>query len=252
MSRRPVTACIITRNEEVNLPDCLASVGWADEIVVVDSRSTDRTREIAAAAGARVIERDFAGHIEQKNFAVDQAKNDWVLCIDADERLSPELRASMQAALEDPAPPEAFEFARLTFHVGRPIRHGGWYPDRKTRLFDRRKARWGGRNPHDHVEVKGRTGRLAGDLHHYSYRSLSDHLRQIDFFTDIAAKDKRARGERSSFARMALRPAWKFLRMYVMKGGFLDGLPGFIVAVTGAYYVFLKYAKLREIENRDG
>jgi len=252
MSRRPVTACIITRNEEVNLPDCLASVKWADEIVVVDSRSTDRTREIAAAAGARVIERDFPGHIEQKNFAVEQAKNDWVLSIDADERLSPELAASVQKALEDPAPAEAYEFARLTYHVGRPIRHGGWYPDRKTRLFDRRKARWGGRNPHDHVEVQGRTARIAGDLHHYSYRSISDHLRQIDFFTDIAAKEKRARGERASFAKMALRPAWKFLRMYILRAGFLDGLPGFIVAATGAYYVFLKYAKVRELETRDG
>jgi glycosyltransferase involved in cell wall biosynthesis len=252
MSRRPVSACIITRNEEVNLPDCLASVRWADEVVVVDSRSTDRTREIAAAAGARVIERDFAGHIEQKNFAVGEARNDWVLCIDADERLSPELAASVRAALEDPAPAEAYECARLTFHVGRPIRHGGWYPDRKTRLFDRRRARWGGRNPHDHVEVDGRTGRLAGDLLHYSYRSISDHLRQIDFFTTISAREKREAGERSSFARMALRPAWKFLRMYVLKGGFLDGKAGFIVAATGAYYVFLKYAKLRELEGRDG
>jgi len=252
MARRPVTACIITRNEEVNLPDCLASVSWADEVIVVDSHSTDRTREIAAKAGAVVIENDFAGHIEQKNFAVGKAKHDWVLCIDADERLSPELIASVKAALEDPAPPEAWEFARLTYHVGRPIRHGGWYPDRKTRLFDRRKAKWGGRNPHDHVEVNGRTGRLGGDLLHFSYRSISAHLRQIDFFTTIAAKVKRAAGERSSFAKMALRPAWKFLRMYVLKAGFLDGLPGFIVAATGAYYVFLKYAKLREIESRDG
>ena len=252
MPRLPVSVCIITKDEEVNLPDCLASVRWADEIVVVDSRSVDRTREIAAAAGARVIERDFPGHIEQKNFAIDQARHDWVLCLDADERLSPELSASVQGALGDPGGCDGFQCARLTFHVGRPIRHGGWYPDRKIRLFDRRRGRWEGRNPHDRVEVQGRVGRLAGDLLHYSYRSISDHLRQIDFFTAIAAKEKRARGERASFARLALRPGWKFLRMYVLKGGFLDGLAGFIVAVLGAYYVFLKYAKLREIERADG
>lgn len=252
MARRALSVCIITKDEEANLPDCLDSVKWADEVVVVDSRSGDRTREIAAAAGARVLERDFAGHIEQKNFAVDQAKNDWVLCVDADERLTPALADSVRKALEDPAPAEGYELSRLTFHLGRPIRHGGWYPDRKVRLFDRRKARWGGRNPHDHVTVQGRVGRLEGDLLHYSYRSISAHLRQIDFFTDIAAKEKRARGERSSVGRIALRPAWKFLRMFFLKAGFLDGVPGFIVAASGAYYVFLKYAKLREIEYRDG
>ncbi len=251
MPRLPVSVCIITRDEEGNLPDCLASVRWADEVVVVDSRSTDRTREVASAAGARVIERDFPGHVEQKNFAVEQAKHDWVLCLDADERLSPGLAASVQGALEDPGGRDGFECARLTFHCGRPIRHGGWYPDRKLRLFDRRKGSWGGRNPHDHVEVQGAVGRLEGDLLHHSYRSLPDHLRQIDFFTTISAREKKARGVRSSLAKMALRPAWKFLRMFVLKAGFLDGVPGFVVAVLGSYYVFLKYAKLRELERGD-
>ena len=252
MPRLPVSVCIITKDEEGNLPDCLASVKWADEVVVVDSRSTDRTREIAAAAGARVLERDFPGHIEQKNFAVEQAKHDWVLCLDADERLSPELAASVQRALAEPGACVGFEFPRLTFHCGHPIRHGGWYPDRKLRLFDRRKGRWGGRNPHDHVEVGGAVGRLEGDLLHYSYRSMSDHLRQIDFFTGIAAKEKRAAGERSSLAKMALHPAWKFLRMFVLEAGFLDGVQGFVVAAMGSYYVFLKYAKLRELDRADG
>ena len=143
MTRLPVSVCIITKDEEGNLPDCLASVKWAEEIVVVDSRSTDRTRAIAAAAGARVIERDFPGHIEQKNFAVGEAKHDWVLCLDADERLSPDLAREVQAALEGPEGPAGFEFPRLTFHCGHPIRHGGWYPDRKLRLFDRRRGKWG-------------------------------------------------------------------------------------------------------------
>jgi glycosyltransferase involved in cell wall biosynthesis len=252
MARPPVSVCIITRDEEVNLPDCLASVKWADEILVVDSRSADRTREIASAAGARVLERDFPGHIEQKNFAVEQARNDWVLCLDADERLSPSLAASVQAALADTKGCDGFECARLTFHCGHPIRHGGWYPDRKLRLFDRRKGKWGGRNPHDHVEVHGRVGTLDGDLLHYSYRSMSDHLRQIDFFTTISATEKHARGERASLASLALRPAWKFVRMYFLKAGFLDGVQGFVVAAMGAHYVFLKYAKLRELERADG
>ncbi len=247
-----VSVCIITKDEEGNLPECLDSVKWADEIVVVDSRSRDRTREIAAAAGAKVLERDFPGHIEQKNFAVGQAAHDWVLCIDADERLSPELSASVRRALEDPGDRAGFECARLTFHGGRPIRHGGWYPDRKLRLFDRRRARWGGRNPHDHVVADGPVGRLEGDLLHHSYRSLSDHVRQIDFFTTIAAREKKARGERSSLFRLALHPFGKFLRMYFLKAGFLDGTAGFVVAVTGAYYVFLKYAKLRELDRADG
>jgi glycosyltransferase involved in cell wall biosynthesis len=247
-----VSVCIITKDEERNLPDCLASVAWADEIVVVDSRSADRTREIAAAAGARVIERDFPGHVEQKNFAVGEARHDWVLCLDADERLSPALADSVRRALEAPGDRAGFECARLTFHLGRPIRHGGWYPDRKLRLFDRRRGKWGGRNPHDRVEVAGPVGRLEGDLHHESYRSLSDHLRQIDFFTDIAAREKRARGVRSSLPALVLRPFGKFLRMYLLKAGFLDGVAGFVVAITGAYYVFLKYAKLRELERADG
>ena len=252
VSRAPVSVCIITKDEEENLPDCLASVRWADEVVVVDSRSTDRTRDIAASAGARVIERDFAGHVEQKNFAVSSAKHDWVLCLDADERLTPALADSVREVLEAPGASAGFECARLTYHLGRPIRHGGWYPDRKLRLFDRRRAKWGGRNPHDHVIADGPVGRLEGDLLHYSYRSLSDHLRQIDFFTDIAAREKRARGERASVIRLVLHPIGKFLRMYLLKAGFLDGVPGLIVAVTGSYYVFLKYAKLRELERADG
>ena len=252
MSRRPVSLCIITKDEEANLPDCLASVTWAEEILVVDSRSADRTREIAAAAGARVIERDFPGHIEQKNFAVGEAKHDWVLCLDADERLSPELARAVQAALEGPEGPAGFEFPRLTFHCGHPIRHGGWYPDRKLRLFDRRRGKWGGRNPHDHVEVAGPVARLEGDLLHFSYRSISDHLRQIDFFTTISAKEKKARGVRSSLLKMALHPTWKFFRMFVLEAGFLDGVQGFVVAALGCHYVFLKYAKLRELERADG
>ena len=248
MSRPKLSVCVVAMDEERNLADCLRSADFADEWIVVDSHSKDRTREIAAQCGARVIERDWPGHVQQKNFALEQASHDWVLCLDADERVSPELRASILAALERGDLPAGFECARRTRYLGRWIRHGGWYPDRKLRLFRRSAGRWGGTNPHDHVHVEGRVELLAGDLLHHSYRSLSDHLRTIDSFTTIAAKEKRAAGLRAGLLDTTLRPFGKFLRMYVLRAGFLDGWPGFAAAVSGAYYVFLKYAKLREME----
>ncbi len=248
MSDRPkLSVCIVAMDEEDRIVDCLRSVDFADEWIVVDSHSTDRTRELAAGLGARVIERDWPGHVEQKNVALDAAQHDWVLCLDADERVSPELRASLLAALARPDLPDGFECNRRTWYLGRWIRHGGWYPDRKLRLFRRSRGRWGGTNPHDHVRVEGATQRLDGDLLHYSYRSISDHLRTIDSFTSIAAREKFARGRKAGVLALVGRPLWKFLRMFVLRAGFLDGAAGFVVAVTGAFYVFLKYAKLREL-----
>jgi glycosyltransferase involved in cell wall biosynthesis len=232
-------------NEADRIGECLRSADFADEWIVVDSHSTDATREIAAAFGAHVIECDWAGWVEQKNFAVEQASHDWVLCLDADERLSPELRRSIEAALERDDDTAGFEFARLTRYMGRWIRHGGWYPDRKLRLFRRDAGRFEGRNPHDRVRVNGRVERLAGDILHDPFRSLSDHIRTIDRYTTVAAEEKDARGVRASLVDLTLRPWGKFVRMYLFKRGLLDGLPGFVVAVTGAFYVFLKYAKLR-------
>lgn len=248
MTRPKLSVCVVAMDEEAKIADCLRSADFADDFVVVDSHSKDRTREIAASLGARVVERDWPGHVEQKNFALSQAAHDWVLCLDADERVSPELRASVLGALERADLPAGFEVPRRTWYLGRWIRHGGWYPDRKLRLFRRSAGGWTGRNPHDRVEVTGRVERLDGDLLHLSYDSLSDHLRTIDSFTTIAAREKRAAGERAGLADLVLRPFGKFLRMYVLKLGLLDGLPGFVIAVSGAYYVFLKYAKLRELE----
>ncbi len=251
--RTRLSVCIVAMDEEDRLGDCLRSVDFADEWIVVDSHSSDGTRELAASMGARVIERDWPGHVEQKNFALDQAEHEWVLCLDADERVSPELRESILAALASPTS-DGFEICRRTWYLGRWIRHGGWYPDRNLRLFRRGKGRWGGTNPHDHMYVQGTVARLSGDLLHYSYRSLSDHLRIIDSYTSIAAREKHARGKRASVIDLTLRPLWKLLRMYVLKAGFLDGVAGVVVAVMGSYYVFLKYAKLREmgaVENRE-
>jgi glycosyltransferase involved in cell wall biosynthesis len=241
---------VITKNEEDRIGACLDSADFADGMLVVDSGSTDQTKEIAEAKGAKVVVHDFDGHVEQKNRAVDLADTDWVLSLDADERLSPELREEIRLLLEDADPPAAYSMPRRTFYLGRWIDHGGWYPDRKVRLFDRRRARWGGVNPHDRVEVDGEVRALSGDIEHYSYRSLSDHLRQIDFFTTIAAREKHAAGQKPRLWRLLLHPIGKVIRMYLLKLGFLDGRAGFIVAVLGGYYVFLKYAKLWELSRR--
>jgi len=247
--RPPLSVCIVAMNEADRIADCLESAAFADECIVVDSHSTDATREVARAAGATVIERDWPGHVEQKNFAIDQATNDWVLCLDADERISPELRASILTALAHDDLPDGFEFARRNRYLGRWIRHGGWYPDRKLRLFRKSRGRWAGTNPHDRVHLDGRARRLRGDLLHDSYRSLSDHLRTIDAFTTIAARQGLDAGRRATPLDLTLRPWGRFVRMYVLKAGFLDGWPGFIAAVTGGFYVFMKYAKLWALRN---
>jgi len=248
MTRPPLSVCIVALNEEDRIAECLQSADFADEWIVVDSHSTDRTRDIARGLGARVVERDWPGHVQQKNFALECATHDWVLCLDADERVSPELRAAILEALEGDDLPDGFRFPRRNRYLGRWIRHGGWYPDRKLRLFRRSRGRWAGQNPHDRVHVEGAVVDLRGDLLHDSYRSLSDHLRTIDSFTTIAAREKLAAGERASLADLTLRPGWKFVRMYFLKAGFLDGVPGLVIAVMGAYYAFLKYAKLRELQ----
>ncbi len=256
----PFSVCIITFNEQANLPAALKSVDFADEIIVVDSHSTDATRRIAAdfrcrsRAGAevvpRVVERDWPGHVEQKNFAIDCATHDWVLCIDADERVSPELRREIEAALgSKSALFDAYTMPRRTFYLGRWIKGGGWYPDRKMRLFRRSRGRWGGTNPHDHVYLEGAVAALRGDLLHFTYRDVEHHVRTINFFTDIAAREKLKRDQSASTLRMLLHPPFKFLKMYFLQGGFRDGVVGLIVACFGAYYVFLKYAKLWELRS---
>jgi glycosyltransferase involved in cell wall biosynthesis len=250
---QPLTACIIAFNEEANLPDCLASVAFCAEVIVVDSHSSDRTREIAAEHGARVIERDWPGHIEQKNFAIDQATTEWVLCLDCDERVTPELQGEIERVLAAPEH-DGYEVARRNVYLGRWIRRGGWYPDAKLRLFRRARGRWGGINPHDHVRLDppGPAPRLKGDLVHHTYGSIADHLKTIDYFSTIAAGEKLARGQRGVTLQLLLAGPFKFFNMFVLKLGFLDGWRGVIVASLGAYYVFLRYAKLWELIHVQG
>jgi glycosyltransferase involved in cell wall biosynthesis len=249
MDRASLSACIIARDEEDRLGDCLASLAFCDEVVVVDAHSTDRTREIAEAAGARVIEREWPGHVAQKEFAIRQARNDWVLCIDADERVSPPLEKEI-VALRDLGFPEraGWRMPRLSCYLGRWIRHGTWYPDHQLRLFDRRRGRWTGRDPHDRVELDGPAGRLRGDLLHHPYRSLEDHLATIDRYTTGSAALLHEQGRRARVIDLVVRPPWRFLRFYVLAGGWREGWRGLLMAYLAAHYVRLKYAKLWLLE----
>ena len=244
-----VSVTIITRDEEADLAAALQSVAWADEILVVDSGSTDRTVEIARAAGARVVVRDWPGYVAQKNFAAAQASNDWILSLDADERVTPRLAQEVRHALEDPRS-AAYRIPRLTWHLGRWIRGTDWYPDYQTRLYDRRAAQWSGRYVHETVTVTGSIGRLQGELQHFAYRDIADHLETIDRYTTYAAQQMREDGRRASAWTLLLHPPAAFLRNYVAKGGFRLGTVGLIVSTMNAYYVFLKFAKLWQLQTR--
>jgi glycosyltransferase involved in cell wall biosynthesis len=243
-----ISACIIAKDEAKRIADCVRSVAFCDEVLVLDSGSVDGTPALARAAGARVIETDWPGFVAQKNRAAAAAENDWVLSIDADERVDDRLRAAIERLRAGPDPAAAaFEMTRHVFTLGRWIDHGGWFPEWRARLFDRRRATWGGTDPHDKIEARGPVERLAeGEIEHYTYGSISEHLAQIDRFTTIAAREKLAAGKRASLLSMLFRPPWRAFRMYVLRLGFLDGRAGFVLAVLAGYYVFLKYAKLWE------
>jgi glycosyltransferase involved in cell wall biosynthesis len=243
-----LSACIITLNEEDRIGDCLKSVAWCDEIVVVDAHSTDRTRRIAADMGARVIERDWPGFAAQKEFAVRQARHDWVLSVDADERLSPELRAEIEDLRErgfSGAP--GWSMPRLSCYLGRWIYHGTWYPNRCLRLFDRRRGRFRNHRNyelHERVEVDGEAGRLRANLWHHPYRDLGDQLRSIDRYTTIMAQGLHRRGHRTGVVEIVVRPWFDFLSFYIFRRGFLDGWQGLLLGYMIAHSVRMKYAKL--------
>lgn len=241
-----LSVCIITYNEERNIERCLRSVeGIADEIVVVDSLSTDRTKEICQMHGVRFIENPFESHISQKNFALAQATCNHVLALDADEELTEELRQSVLAAKKSWTA-DAYAMNRLTNYRGEWIRHSGWYPDRKLRLFDKTKGAWGGVNPHDKVIMESgvEVKRLKGDLRHYFTYNVKQHLDQINKYSEIFKDEMRARGRRTSVPAILVKPPFRFFRTYFLQLGFLDGFNGFFIAVLSAYTVFLKYSKL--------
>jgi glycosyltransferase involved in cell wall biosynthesis len=252
MPRPPVSVTIITLNEENNLPRAIRSVRWADEIVVVDSGSTDRTVELARELGAKVFTNPWQGYGKQKNFAQSRAAHDWVLNIDADEEVPPGLAREIETALTEvgagTSNAAGFYFPRKTFYLGRWIRHGGWYPNHLVRLADRKAARWTEPAVHEELRVGGEVRGLGEALHHYTFSSIQDQIMTNLRFSKLGFQDLRKKGQAASLPRLVLKPVGKFLETYLVKRGFLDGMPGFIISVNAAHSMFLKYAYLIEAE----
>ncbi len=243
----PLSLCVITRDAAELLADCLASATFAGEIVVVDSGSRDDTVEIARRCGARVVLHPWSGFGAQKNFAVGEASHDWVLCLDADERVTPALATSIRVAMDKPDA-AAYAMARRNRFLGRWLAHGEGYPDWNVRLFDRRRARWSDDPVHEHVVADGPVVRLAGDLLHASAESIDAYMAKQNRYTTLQAEAMHARGERASVARLVVSPLARFFRFYVVKLGFLDGVAGFVHIAIGCHNSFMKYAKLRALE----
>lgn len=244
-----ISGVVISFNEEEGIARCLESLAFCDEIVVVDSNSTDATPSIAARCSAKVITQPFLGYVKQKNFALDQCAHDWVVSLDADEALDPECQRAIQDALarEDDTT-SGYVLDRMTYFLGVWHDRGEWYPDRQMRVFRRSRARWVGRDPHDRVELQGPTRQLAGHLRHWNYRDLQDHIAQIEKFSGLQAREMFDEGLRFRLTDLLFRPFSRFFRGYFLRRGFLLGVPGFLVSISTAYYVFMKYARLWELE----
>jgi glycosyltransferase involved in cell wall biosynthesis len=244
----PISATVITLNEETNVQGALESLRWADEIIVLDSGSRDATLEIARRYTSRLLHREWTGYVDQKNHAAEQARHDWILSIDADERLSPELIAEIQSLRKTGFPFHGYRIPRVAFFLNRWIRHGDWYPDLQLRLYDRRCGRWQGGRVHESVRVQGEPGVMRGEIQHYTYRSLAAYLRRLELYSALAARDYRDRGRRAGILSLVGNPAVAFLKAYLLRRGFLDGTPGLMVALMGAVSVFFKYATLYELQ----
>jgi glycosyltransferase involved in cell wall biosynthesis len=246
-----LSVVLITQNAAAQLPECLASVAFADEVLVVDAASSDGTAQVAERFGARVVTSEWLGFGRQKQFAVEQAAHDWVLCLDADERVSPELAASIVRALEAPAAP-VYRMARCNRFLGRWLRHGEGYPDWSPRLFDRRQARWSDDAVHEKVLYAATPGTLAGDLLHESAEDLGRYLDKQNRYSSLAAAELHRQGRRAGIAELALSPAVRFVKFYFLRLGLLDGLPGLVHIAIGCMNSFLKYAKLIELNRAQG
>lgn len=248
MTAVEISAVIITYNEERRLEGALRSLaGVASEIIVVDCHSTDDTVKLARRYTGRVFERAWTNFADQKNFANEKASHAWILSLDADERLSPELRQEIIELRRSEPDGDAFSIPRLVFYLGRWIRHSGWYPDRKVRLFRKDKARWEGEFVHEKLVVDGRLLKLNGPIHHFTYPNIAAHLARINKFSDLGAQKLYARGKKTRWYHLLFLPFFRFARAFVWKGGFLDGFAGLVISVLTGYAVFVRYAKLREI-----
>lgn len=243
-----LSVVIITYNEEKNIARCIESVqDIADDIVIVDSYSTDNTKSICEQYNVRFIEHKFEGHIQQKNWAITQAENPYILSLDADEVLSEQLKKSILQVKENWTC-DGYYFNRLTNYCGKWVRHSGWYPDKKLRLWDSRKGKWAGVNPHDKFKLdKGSSqGYLKGDLLHFSFYSITQHIDQVNKFSGIAAIEAYNKGKKATLVKILLKPYWKFFRDYLLKMGILDGYYGYVICKISAHATFIKLTKLRE------
>jgi len=255
----PLSATIITFNEAENVARAIRSLGDADEVLVVDSGSSDATCRIADELGARVLHNPWPGYAAQKNFAAAQARHDWVLNLDADEELDPAAQAALRswkaispasADGQKMSQPAGYRWPRRAFYMGRWIRHSGWYPDWKIRLYDRRRGSWHGDYVHESVAIEGPVAALAGEILHYTWQSLEAQYQRTEIYTDLAAREMAAHGRRASPLDLLLAPPWTFAQTYFLKLGFLDGYAGVCIARAAAHYVRRKYEKLKELKAR--
>ena len=243
-----VSVTIITLDEAEHIAAAIDSVSWADEVVVVDSGSSDGTVEIARSKGARVSTRPWTGYADQKNHAATLASHDWILSLDADERVTPELALEVRTLLRSEPAKKGYRVPRVTFHLGRWIRTTDFYPDYQARLYERGAGTWLGEFVHESVQVAGGTGYLRGELQHYSFHDLFDHVSRINRYSNLAARQMYVRGRRATAFHLLMHPPAAFLRNYLLRRGFLDGSAGLLISLMNAYSVFLKFAKLWELE----
>jgi len=244
-----LSVIVITHNEEKNIEVCLQSVVWAREIIVVDSQSTDRTVELAKTFTKKIFIKEWMGYAGAKNFALDNATFDWILWLDADERVTPELASEIKSIVHNNAYDyTGFEVARRAYFLGKWIKHCGWYPGYVVRLFKRVKVRFNDSRVHEKVDINGTIGRLKHDLLHYTDDTLYHYLEKFNMYTTLAAADMKQAGKRFSLYDIIVRPPFLFFKMYIIRRGFLDGMHGLVLAMLSASYVFVKYAKLRELE----
>jgi len=248
----PISATIITHNEAANIRRAIRSLDCADEILVVDSGSTDETVKIAGELGARIIVHPWEGFAAQKNFAVREASHEWILSLDADEELNDEARAALRDWKQSAPQAAAYQFARRAQYLGRWILHSGWYPDWKIRLFHRSQAQWQGDYVHESVVAKGNVETMNGEILHYTCDSLADHRKRIEFYTDLATRELFERGRRAGIGSRLLAPPWVFVNTYFFRLGVLDGVPGFLIAWMAARYVHRKYVKLAKLHSIRG
>lgn len=245
MSR--LSVAIITYNEEEEIRDCLESVKWADEIVVVDSFSTDKTLDICRQYTNKVFQHEWSGYSNQKNYAINVTTNPWILILDADERVSERLTKEIKEILDKDLGVDGYYIPRKSYFLGRWIRYGGWYPDYSIRLFRKDKGRFEQREVHESVRINGKTAKLKNHLEHYTYRNLSEYIQRMDRYSTLAAMEMVGEGRRSGPRNILFRPILTFFRMYILKQGFREGIYGLLISVLYSYYTFLKYAKLWEM-----